>query len=333
MDELVKNGFLKDYLPESQGTQTLAAPGSDKGHEMPVHGEIHTISGGFSGGGYTASQRKKYARAVTMVEVQEADLTLDIDLVFTKANLRDVVPHDNDPVVISVVTTRRKVHRVLMDQGRSTDVMFWLTFNKLQLSPDQFRPYTGCLYGFSGDQVEVCGHIELRTTFTDSVASRTENIRYLVVNAPSTYNILLGRPALNRLRAVASTRHMKMKLPDLGGTVITIKSDQKEAKRCYGNSLKTKRGVFTVTTRAPSEEGVAREEISRERQPEPAGDVPEREIGGRIFKLGKSLSQVAQEQIVEVIARHLDAFAWSASDMPDIDLDFLCHRLTMDRQV
>jgi len=46
------------------------------------------------------------------VEVQEADQTLDIDLVFTKADFRDVVPHDNDPVVISVVTIGRKVHRV-----------------------------------------------------------------------------------------------------------------------------------------------------------------------------------------------------------------------------
>ena len=79
--------------------------------------------------------------------------------------------------------------------------------------------------------MEVHGHLKLRTTFIDGVASRTENIRYLVVNAPSAYNILLGRPALNRLREVASTSHMKMKLPDLGRTVITIKSDQKEAKR------------------------------------------------------------------------------------------------------
>ena len=31
--------------------------------------------------------------------------------------------------------------------------------------------------------------------------------------------------------------------------------------------------------------------------------------------------------------RHLDAFAWFASDMPGIDPDFLCHRLTMDPQV
>jgi len=254
-----------------------------------------------------------------MIEAQEEDQALDVDLVFTKADLRDVVPHDNDLVVISVVTAGRNVHRVLVDQVSSADVMFWQTFNKLQLSSDQLRPYTGCLYGFAGGQVEVRRHLELRTTFTYGVASRTENIRYLVMNAPLAYKILLGRPALNRLRAVASTRHVKMKLLDLGGTMITIKSDQKEAKRCYENSLKTKRGMFTVTTRAPSEEEVARAEIALEW-----------EIGGKMFKLGKSLGQGTQDQIAKVIARHLDAFVWSASHMPGIDPDFLCHRLTID---
>ena len=34
----------------------------------------------------------------------------------------------------------------------------------------------------------------------------------------------------------------KMKLPDLSGKVIVIKSDQQEVKRCYENSLKTNRG-------------------------------------------------------------------------------------------
>ena len=142
-----------------------------------------------------------------------------------------MVPHDNDPVVISVVTAGRKVHRVLVDQGRSADVMFLSTFNKLRLSPDLLRPYTGCLYGFGDNQVEVRGYLELRTTFTDRRASRTESIRYLVVNANSAYNILLGRPVLNRLNAVSSTRHMKMKLPDLSGKVIVIRSDQEKGRR------------------------------------------------------------------------------------------------------
>jgi len=369
---------------------------------MPIHGEVHTISGGFSGGGCTAYQRKRYVRSMNSVAKQGADDSLDIDLVFTKADLRDVVPHDNDPMVISIITAGRRVHRVLVDQGSSADVMFWSTFNKLQLSPDLLRPYTGCLYGFAGNQVEVRGYLELRTTFTDGTTSCTENIRYLVVNANSAYNIFLRRPALNRLRGVASTRHMKLKLPDLSGRVIVIKSDQQEAKKCYENSLNTKNGVFMVVERPPNadtpmevvplEEAVSvgetlveavpadevpgeaastegalgkaspieetsgeaspmeevlveatsrregresesRAESARDRRPEPVENVVERQIGGKIFKLGRFLSQEEQDGVAAVISRHLDAFTWSTSDMPGIDPDFLCHHLTMDPKV
>jgi len=136
--ELFKCGFLKDYLLEKQAGQSSGSqPAGNEGqqHEVPIHGEIHTIAGGFSGGGCTASQRKKYARSVMSVEVFE-DHSPDVDITFTKGDLRDVVPHDNDPIVISLVTAGRTVHRVLVDQGSSADVMFWPTFEKLQLSPD-----------------------------------------------------------------------------------------------------------------------------------------------------------------------------------------------------
>jgi len=58
------------------------------------------------------------------VEVQEVYQTPDVDLVFTKANRQDVIPYDNDPVVISLVTVGRRVHCVLIDQGSSAEVMF-----------------------------------------------------------------------------------------------------------------------------------------------------------------------------------------------------------------
>jgi len=96
-------------------------------------------------------------------EVLQTDLIPDVDLTFMKADLQDVIPHDNDPVVISLVIAGRRVCHVLVDQGSSADVMFLTTFNRLQLSTDQLKPYTGCLYGFAGDEVEVRGHIELRT--------------------------------------------------------------------------------------------------------------------------------------------------------------------------
>ena len=81
-----------------------------------------------------------------------------------------------------------------------------------------------------------------------------------------------------------------MKLPSLEGMVITINYDKKRL-RSYENSLNTKRGVFDVTTQPPRKEGVTRAEIARERRPEPAKDVLEREISGKMFKLGKSLGQ------------------------------------------
>ncbi|XP_068477237.1 uncharacterized protein [Phaseolus vulgaris] len=138
LDDLIKSGFLKDYLAEKQtGQSSSSQPASSEGqqHEVPIHGEIHTIAGGFSGGGCTASQHKKYVRSVMSVEVFE-DHSPDVDITFTKEDLRDVVPHDNDPIVISFVTTGRMVHRALVDQGSSADVMFWPTFEKLQLSTD-----------------------------------------------------------------------------------------------------------------------------------------------------------------------------------------------------
>jgi len=271
LNELVKSGFLKDYLAVPTTTVAPPAPLEDQAHEMPIHGEVHTISGGFFGGGPTASQRKKYARSVNSIDEKISDDPWESDLVFMRADLRDVVPHDNDLVVISVVMAGRKVHRVLVDQGSSADVMFWSTFNKLWLSPDFLRPYTGFLYRFADNQVKVRGYLELRTTFTDGAASRTESIRYLVVNANSACNILLGRPALNRLRAVASTRHMKMKLPDLSGKVIVIKSNQEEARKCYENSLKTKRGVFMVFERPPSSDTTMEVEPLNEATPAESG--------------------------------------------------------------
>ena len=126
---------------------------------------------------------------------------------------------------------------------------------------------------------------------------------------------------------------MKVKLPSMEGVVITIKSDQKEAKKCYENSLKNKRSVSYVTTTPPPgvkprppvmeeaagrdvemvdaelgkgnagleeeearnrpeearELGIAKAMAARESRPKPVEQWLEKEIGGKVFKLGRSL--------------------------------------------
>ena len=81
------------------------------------------------------------------------------------------------------------------------------------------------------------------------------------------------------------------------------------------------------------ETGISRALIASEKKPQPVEEWLEKKINDKTFKLGKTLDGETQDQIARVISRHLDAFAWSASDMPGIDPDFLCHRLAMDPQV
>jgi len=49
------------------------------------------------------------------VEARRPDQPVESALFFTRYDLEDVVPHEDDPVVISVVTIGRKVDRVLID--------------------------------------------------------------------------------------------------------------------------------------------------------------------------------------------------------------------------
>jgi len=42
--DLVKGGFLKEYLEEDQEASTVVTPIVDQGHEVPVHGDVYTIS-------------------------------------------------------------------------------------------------------------------------------------------------------------------------------------------------------------------------------------------------------------------------------------------------
>jgi len=81
------------------------------------------------------------------------------------------------------------------------------------------------------------------------------------------------------------------------------------------------------------ETGIARALIASERKPQRVEEWLEKEISDKVFKLGRTLDSETQDRIAKVISRHLDAFAWAASDMSGIDLDFLCHRLAMDSQV
>ena len=60
-----------------------------------------------------------------------------------------------------------------------------------------------------------------------------------MVDCPSSYNVIIGRPTLNRWKAATSTYYLKVKFPIENG-VGEVKGDQVLAKKCYQAVLAAK---------------------------------------------------------------------------------------------
>ncbi|KAL0306869.1 UNVERIFIED_CONTAM: hypothetical protein Sradi_6104200 [Sesamum radiatum] len=65
--------------------------------------------------------------------------------------------------------------------------------------------------------IEPLGEVTLPLSLGSYPKRSTKMVKFLVVKAPSAYNIILGRPSLNLFRAIASTFHMKLKFPTSDG--------------------------------------------------------------------------------------------------------------------
>ena len=74
-----------------------------------------------------------------------------------------------------------------------------------------------------------------------------------MVEAPSTYNVILGRPTLNQARAVVSTHSLVIKFLTPKGTEI-LKGDQATARSFYVTSLHRGTVPKALTVEDPREE-------------------------------------------------------------------------------
>ncbi|XP_027920620.1 uncharacterized protein LOC114178750 [Vigna unguiculata] len=114
---LARRGLVDKYIkgnntktkPVEQFSKATAGP-----HEIPVLGDFNTIVGGFAGGGPTKSARKRYAQNIMTATVLELSTPIP-SIIFSTEDTKDIVPHEDDPVVLSVIMMGRNVHRVLID--------------------------------------------------------------------------------------------------------------------------------------------------------------------------------------------------------------------------
>jgi len=67
--------------------------------------------------------------------------------------------------MVTATIANWKVDNILIDQGSSADVLYWLTFQKLNVPETVIQSYTEPLLGFVGQRVYVRGFVDLLITF------------------------------------------------------------------------------------------------------------------------------------------------------------------------
>ena len=183
------------------------------------------ISGGFSGGGESSSTKKAHLcsiRSGGTLEVQAVSKIprLGTTITFSDSDMEGCQhPHD-DPLVIRAVVANKTIHRVLVDNGSSDDIIFASAFDKMGIGREKLEPVNVYLRGFSRERVLPLGPIQLVLTLGDPPCQVTTSVRFLVVDGPSAYNMLLGRPFLRTIRVIPSAYHMVIKFPTENGVGI-----------------------------------------------------------------------------------------------------------------
>ncbi|CAK9186380.1 unnamed protein product [Ilex paraguariensis] len=167
-------------------------------HQQPL-GEIRVISRGFAGGKESSFARKAHMRKIRAGEALKMHTVsktpwLNTAITFSDSNLEGYKhPHD-DPLVVRAVVANRTVYQVLIDNGSSTDIIFASAFDKMGIGREKLEPISAHLLGFTKERVLPLGSIQLVLIMGDSPCQATTTIRFLVVDAPSIYNMLLGSP-------------------------------------------------------------------------------------------------------------------------------------------
>ncbi|XP_075500197.1 uncharacterized protein LOC142538782 [Primulina tabacum] len=158
--------------------------------------------------------RKAHGRRLENFEISRgADLPQDPVISFGPDDLRGIVAPHNDALVVTATVANYVVARIFIDNGSSVNIFFKSTLDQMKVEGFEFEPISTPLHGFAGHAIPPLGQIVLPLSLGHEPRRITKMTTFTVVDTPSAYNGILGRPALKDFRAVASTYHQKLKFP------------------------------------------------------------------------------------------------------------------------
>ena len=158
----------------------------------------------------------------------------------------------------------------------------------------------------------------LTTTIGTYPRQLTRQLDFLVVDYPSSYNVIIGRPTLNKWKAATSTYCLKVKfLTDNG--VGEVKRDQVLARECYQAVLTAKENHTWMIEEKEENKMETLKTVALTK-----GETT------KTTRIGTTLSPEMRTKLVQFLKENLDVFAWSHEDMPGISPEVIQHKLNVN---
>jgi hypothetical protein len=201
-------------------------------------------------------QHKRECREIFSVQ-PATPLFLDwfgIAITFDRDDHPDYVPNLGVYLlVVDPIIANTRLTKVLMDGGRSLNIIYAQTLDLLGIRRTQLQPSVGGFHGVVlGRQAEHVRRIDLPVCFGTPSNFRKETLTFEVVGFHGTYHAILGRPCYAKFMAVPNYTYLKLKMLGPKG-VITIGPSYEHAYECNVECVEHGEAVLESTTLASSD--------------------------------------------------------------------------------
>ncbi|XP_074304196.1 uncharacterized protein LOC141638917 [Silene latifolia] len=158
---------------------------------------INVITGGseLAGLTYSAAKRKatgsKGGHPETSYKVSQSNLP---PVTFDETDMESGAEQHDDALTITLSIGNCTVRKALVDTGSSVNLIMLETLKTMGFDKENLVKKSVPLVGFSGETAHSVGEITI-PTYIEGV---NKLVRYLIIEGPTTYNVILGRPWLHR---------------------------------------------------------------------------------------------------------------------------------------
>ena len=123
--------------------------------------------------------------------------------------------------------------RVFMDGGSGLNILFASTVRKMNIVLENLAPTETTFHSVEpGKPIVPMGKLYLDVVFGTPDNFRLEKLEFEVVDWPSQYHAILGRPAYACFLMVPHYAYLKVKIPGKDGRVITVHGDLARSDMC-----------------------------------------------------------------------------------------------------